>query len=714
MRPIDPNDRTQRSNADDVRPCDGLDVAPRIAEPVATVHAMPPAALRHPLAPTSRRDEHRGESLALAHALGQALDCLDRLPAGVVRSRAGREALLTAIFVPATPDHAFIDPHFATVLACVHAAGSGDAGQERAGAPRPHRAATLLSAHLYALACPDLVYQPDGAFNVAGWRRFVSETLAGTGIAEVVQLSPIFVEDLRLPDPTTVFLHSLLVWVGEAGLDAGENRVEAATLIRSCCEQGHTALDLSYLGLTSLPGALWAVDRAGSACLAAGGLQELRLNGNRLTDLPEGIGQLQRLRRLSLNENQLSRLPDAIGELHALRSLRIADNELSMLPESVGRLQQLESLVADGCLLASLPPGIGLLTHLRELELEDNLLTSLPGGLAALPSDCVVRLFQNPLSPHVRAALLALAAGPLILVDALPESLSGPLQQAQPLSIAVFDWLTDARERSSAALARWRECEATPHARSFALLLDRWTQLPEALSWNTRAIFRTRINDLLRSIGERPGLARRCFAAASERQTDTLENWRECLRHLEALAEDDDAQRGGYALPELLRLAMQRYRLNLLKALASEKVADLRFADPADVYLVYRAALAERVDLPDDGYGAEDFQIAGITADDIALAAEHIAAAEAGDAVVDFLINYVPWRAGLCRHQPLIFEHVLAGFDEEGDKLALSAPEPVLGVSAGDPAALFRGLRQRQNAAFDAVLREQTYQWLGR
>ncbi|MGI4859612.1 MAG: NEL-type E3 ubiquitin ligase domain-containing protein, partial [Janthinobacterium lividum] len=656
-------------------------------------------------------DRQRGESLALARALEQAFDFLDGLPAEVMSAPAGRRALLTAILAPAPPDDVLVDPHFATVLARIHAVDEGDGGQRGPGAPQPSRAATLLSAHFYALACPDVAHHPDGAFNVAGWRRFVVETLAetpaGQGAMADVHLSPIFVEDLHAPEPATVFLRSLRAWVGEAGLDAGENRVEAAGLIRDCSEQGHTALDLSYLGLTSLPGALWAVDRNGSACLVAGGLQELRLNGNRLMNLPDGIGQLRHLRRLSLNENQLSGLPDAIGELQALRSLRIADNELSRLPESIGRLQQLESLVADGCLLGCLPSGIGLLSRLRELELEDNLLTSLPGDLAALPSGCMVRLFQNPLSPPVRAALLALDAGPLILVDPLPEPQPAPLRLARPLSIAVFDWLTDARERSSAALARWREREAAPHARSFSLLLDRWTQLPEALSWNTRATFRTRINDLLRSIGERPELAHHCFCAVKERQTDAQQSWQACLTHLEALVVDDDAQRGGYALPEILRLALQRYRLGVLEMLAGEKAAELRFADPTDVYLTYRTALAGQVDLPEDGYGAEDFKIAGLAPADIALATERIAAAEAGNEVVDFLIDYVPWRAGLCRHQPLVFERLLAGFDEEGDELALFAPKPA-------SAALFRGLRQRQNAAFNAALNELTARWLGR
>ncbi|MGI4983183.1 MAG: NEL-type E3 ubiquitin ligase domain-containing protein [Janthinobacterium lividum] len=665
------------------------------------------AALRHPPAPTSGRDRHRGESLALAHALEQALAFLDGLPADTMRSPAGRQALLAAIFAPVMPGDAPVDPYFATVLARIHVVDESDAGLHRSSAPQPGRAATLLSAHCYALACPDAAHHPDGAFNVAGWQRFVAETLAGRGAVAGVHLSPIFVEDLRSPAPATVFLRSLHAWVGEAGLDAGENRVEAASLIRSCSEQGHTALDLSYLGLTSLPGALWAVDREGSACLAAGGLQELRLNGNRLMDLPDGIGRLRRLRRLSLNDNQLSGLPDALGELQALRSLRVADNELSRLPESIGRLQQLESLVADGCLLGCLPSGIGLLGRLRELELEDNLLTSLPGDLAALPSGCMVRLFQNPLSPPVRAALLGLEAGPLILVDPLPEPQPGPLRLARPLSIAVFDWLTDARERSSAALARWRACEATPHARSFSLLLDRWTQLPEALSWNTRAAFRTRVNDLLRSIGERPELAHHCFSAVKERQTDAQPSWQACLTHLEALVVNDDAQRGDYALPEILRLGRQRYRLDVLELLAGEKAAKLRFTDPIDVYLAYRAALAGHVDLPNDGYDAEDFKIAGLAPDDIMLAVERIAAAEAGNAIVNFLIDYVPWRAGLCRHQPLTFERMLAGFDEESDELALFAPK-------SDSDALFRGLRQRQNAAFDVALRRLTAQWLGR
>jgi Leucine-rich repeat (LRR) protein len=63
--------------------------------------------------------------------------------------------------------------------------------------------------------------------------------------------------------------------------------------------------------------------------------QILYLGGNRLLQLPDGIGKLSHLSLLYLGDNKLSSLPSAICNLRSLRTLNIHDNELTVLPPEV-------------------------------------------------------------------------------------------------------------------------------------------------------------------------------------------------------------------------------------------------------------------------------------------------------------------------------------------------------------------------------------------
>jgi Leucine-rich repeat (LRR) protein len=76
-------------------------------------------------------------------------------------------------------------------------------------------------------------------------------------------------------------------------------------------------------------------------------LQELDLDRNQLTSLPDYIGELGNLERLGLAYNQLTSLPDCIGELKNLKRLDLACNKLTSLPDCVGELRSLERLYIE-------------------------------------------------------------------------------------------------------------------------------------------------------------------------------------------------------------------------------------------------------------------------------------------------------------------------------------------------------------------------------
>ncbi|MFT7818195.1 leucine-rich repeat and calponin homology domain-containing protein 1 isoform X1 [Arapaima gigas] len=113
-------------------------------------------------------------------------------------------------------------------------------------------------------------------------------------------------------------------------------------------------------------------------------LETLNLYHNCIRTLPETIVNLQTLTSLNLSRNQLSVLPPCLCSL-PLRVLNASNNKLSSLPEAIGQLSSLMELDVSCNELTALPQHIGRLRTLRELNVRRNLLCVLPEDLAELP-----------------------------------------------------------------------------------------------------------------------------------------------------------------------------------------------------------------------------------------------------------------------------------------------------------------------------------------
>lgn len=68
-------------------------------------------------------------------------------------------------------------------------------------------------------------------------------------------------------------------------------------------------------------------------------LQCLRLEYNKLTELPENIGLLTKLEELDVSHNQLSALPPSLGRMGFLLKLGATHNELKTLPDTIGAMK---------------------------------------------------------------------------------------------------------------------------------------------------------------------------------------------------------------------------------------------------------------------------------------------------------------------------------------------------------------------------------------
>ncbi|XP_047425703.1 E3 ubiquitin-protein ligase LRSAM1 isoform X2 [Mugil cephalus] len=137
-------------------------------------------------------------------------------------------------------------------------------------------------------------------------------------------------------------------------------------------------LDISSCELSEVPSSAFSICKV---------LQKkvLILHNNELRYLlPKGcdISSLCNLKVLDLHENKLTSLPENIGNLVALQILNVEKNRLKALPESIGNLRLLQTLNIKANCLSELPSSFGGLSSLRTLDLSDNEIVQLPKALA--------------------------------------------------------------------------------------------------------------------------------------------------------------------------------------------------------------------------------------------------------------------------------------------------------------------------------------------
>ena len=74
---------------------------------------------------------------------------------------------------------------------------------------------------------------------------------------------------------------------------------------------------------------------------------------NKLTKLPDEVGNLQNLTYLGLNRNLIEELPTSIGNLENLEVLELWDNELYSIPDEISNLKKLKTLELRGILFSN-------------------------------------------------------------------------------------------------------------------------------------------------------------------------------------------------------------------------------------------------------------------------------------------------------------------------------------------------------------------------
>ncbi|XP_029943527.1 leucine-rich repeat-containing protein 40 [Salarias fasciatus] len=224
--------------------------------------------------------------------------------------------------------------------------------------------------------------------------------------------------------------------------EAAEEAAEVpAGLLKEARRSGQ--LNLSSRGLTAVPPAVYRLDvdappearRDVSFAAAAeqrwwerAELTKLLLASNRIARLDDDVRLLPALLTLDLHDNRLSDVPEALGELTQLRQLRLGQNQLRLLPLGLFSASGLQTLSLQKNQLESVPEQLGNLTRLTHLDLSHNLLGALPDSLGGLESLLDLQLAHNRLGrlPPGAARLTRLRSLDCShnLLDELPADLS--------------------------------------------------------------------------------------------------------------------------------------------------------------------------------------------------------------------------------------------------------------------------------------------------
>lgn len=182
-------------------------------------------------------------------------------------------------------------------------------------------------------------------------------------------------------------------------------------------------LDLSGNQLDTLPEDLHRLSR----------LRVLFCSDNRFTELPECLGRCTALTMVGFKANRIERVSGAALP-PLLRWLILTDNRISQLPDELGQRPLLQKLMLAGNRLQQLPHSLGQCQRLELLRIAANQLTELPQWLLQLPSLSWLAYAGNPLEAQAEATALAATTpidwSQLSVRQPLGEGASGVIHQA--------------------------------------------------------------------------------------------------------------------------------------------------------------------------------------------------------------------------------------------------------------------------------------------
>ncbi len=181
-------------------------------------------------------------------------------------------------------------------------------------------------------------------------------------------------------------------------------------------------LDLSHNKLTTLPDDFALFTK----------LKIVFLSSNPFQRVPEVLGQCPNLEMIGMKSCQIKHVP-ANALPPKLRWLTLTNNRISSLPESLGDCSLLQKLMLAGNKLTSLPKSINQLANLQLLRISANNLSEFPDQLLNLPKLAWLAFSGNPFCQTTQTvkSIPKLTSSDISLGKKLGEGASGIISEAK-------------------------------------------------------------------------------------------------------------------------------------------------------------------------------------------------------------------------------------------------------------------------------------------
>ena len=127
----------------------------------------------------------------------------------------------------------------------------------------------------------------------------------------------------------------------------------------------------------------------------ADSLEILDLSDNALSDLPNDLNRLKKLRIIFCSSNQFTHLPEVLGECQNLSMIGFKANQIRHIPENAIPTATLRWFIVTDNALKAVPNALGDCANLQKLMLAGNQLTTLPTSMANCHALELLRISAN-------------------------------------------------------------------------------------------------------------------------------------------------------------------------------------------------------------------------------------------------------------------------------------------------------------------------------
>ncbi|WP_018926644.1 NEL-type E3 ubiquitin ligase domain-containing protein [Pseudomonas umsongensis] len=433
------------------------------------------------------------------------------------------------------------------------------------------------------------------------------------------------------------------------------------------------------------------------------------LNLDRTTFSQKASGLLKdfpHLRQLSARGCGLTQLPDSIGKMHYLRTLRLMNNDIRLTPASVEQLRNLtriETLRLDDNPRLGMLPNVERMPRLSILSLSNTGATTWPDGLFApnkrRPRGFFLDLQENPIRiiptvvpgsddafivARTRLFEMNLSQANVVKFQAYRRSVGiSPTQvYTDAATDAMAQWpMKDDSEWWSAEVSglgtfrqeAWHDLMSEPGSEGFfALIQKQTTSADYRAGGELRNQLSSRVWRMVEAVDLDSELRADLFEMATS-PTTCADAGAQMFNHMgiKVLASEAYALSTSGAMLEsrLVRLAKGAARLARVEDIARADFAKRPGGDEIEVYLAYESGLAQRLDLPWQSTLLRYPELARVNAEMLDTAFDTVMSMEAGDGLVNGMIEQPYWEKYLRDTYPAEFRRNARMYEHRTDLL---------------------------------------------